>query len=333
MILICFGTRPEYIKLKPLMDKMNGSIKYQTLFTGQHQDLINIDRNIDYKISINDGDSRLDSIVASSMNALNFDNKKISSVLVQGDTTSAYAMALSAFHNKIPVIHLEAGLRTYNFNHPYPEETNRQMISRIASVHLCPTQSAKQNLIAERVGGIVKVVGNTVLDNLSDIRTTNKKQVLITMHRRENHDKLDEWFTNLNKLAQKYDDYIFTLPIHPNPNVKQHRHILKDVRVVDPMSHEILLQYLANCSYVITDSGGIQEEAAFLKKPCIVCRKETERSEGIGNFSILCKDPKQLYTIFKKSQKLKMRGRCPYGNGKSCDKIVQILKKAGLGAS
>ena len=177
------------------------------------------------------------------------------------------------------------------------------------------------------------MVGNTVLDNLSDIRTTNKKQVLITMHRRENHDQLDEWFTNLNKLAQKYDDYMFTLPIHPNPNVKQHRHILKDVRVVDPMSHETLLQYLANCSYVITDSGGIQEEAAFLKKPCIVCRKGTERSEGIGNFSILCKDPKQLYSIFKKSQKLKMRGRCPYGNGKSCDKIVQILKKAGLGAS
>jgi len=334
MILISFGTRPEYIKLKPLMDKMKGVLEYKVLFTGQHQDLVDEDNSeITYTVNITNDRNRLDSIVTSIMNAIDFKQQGITAVIVQGDTTSAYAMALSAFHHQIPVIHLEAGLRTYNLTEPYPEEANRQMISRIASIHLCPTLLAKKRLIEEHVSGRVEVVGNTVLDNLYGIKTCNKKQILLTMHRRENHHNIQQWFRELDSLALTHSDYLFTLPIHPNPNVKKHIVELKHITVVDPMPHAALLDYLCNCSYVITDSGGIQEEAAFLKKPCIVCRKETERSEGIDNFSILCKSPNKLQHIFKKAKTLKMHGACPYGNGKSCDKILKILNQIGLGAS
>ena len=330
MILICFGTRPEYIKLKPLMDKMDGVIEYKTFFTGQHPDLISLQTNdITYRAKIIEGTNRLDSIVASMMNAIDFKEKNISAVLVQGDTTSAYAMALSAFHNKIPIIHLEAGLRTYNLQQPYPEEINRQMISRIASLHLCPTKLAKQQLIQEGAPGLITLVGNTVLDNLNNIKTSNKKQILVTMHRRENQQDMQKWFRELDSLAQNYSEYLFTLPIHPNPYIIQYINSFKYINVVDPMTYDELIEYISNCSFIITDSGGIQEEAAFLKKPCLVCRKETERPEGLGNFAFLCKNYTDLKSIFPKLQTLKMQGPCPYGDGKSCKKIIKILQKLG----
>jgi len=158
MILLSFGTRPEYIKFKPLMEKMEGRIDYKTLFTGQHVDLVS--NKTDYRINIKDGNNRLDSIVSSIMDSVDFSG--CSAVMVQGDTTSAYAVALSAFHHRIPIIHLEAGLRTYNLEHPYPEEANRQMIARIAALHLCPTELSRQLLIDERLPGRIEVVGNTV---------------------------------------------------------------------------------------------------------------------------------------------------------------------------
>ena len=326
MILISFGTRPEYIKLKPLMDKMKGVLEYKVLFTGQHQDLVDEDNSeITYTVNITNDRNRLDSIVTSIMNAIDFKQEGITAVIVQGDTTSAYAMALSAFHHQIPVIHLEAGLRTYNLTEPYPEEANRQMISRIASIHLCPTLLAKKRLTQELISGRVKVVGNTVLDNLSDIKTCNKKQVLLTMHRRENHHNIQQWFRELDSLAITHSEYLFTLPIHPNPNVKKHIGIFKHINIVEPMSYKDLIAYLSNSSFVITDSGGIQEEAAFLKKPCLVCRKETERVEGLGNFSLLCPEPKLLHKKFKELNILPMSGPCPYGDGYACEKIIKVL--------
>ena len=320
-ILICFGTRPEFIKLQPLMKKMEGSIQYETLFTGQHVDLVK--HEPDHRIEIEDGANRLDSVVSSIMNSINFED--ITSVMVQGDTTSAYAVALSAFHNKIPVIHLEAGLRTYDLEHPYPEEANRQMISRIASLHLCPTKPAKEVLIQENVHGAIEVVGNTVLDNLVGIETSNENKVLVTMHRRENHGDIETWFSQIDALSREYSEYEFLLPIHPNPAVRKFSSILKNVKVVDPMCYNDLIGYLSRCSFVVTDSGGIQEEAAFFRKPCLVCRKETERKEGLNNFSLLCESPQLLSERFGALKSLKMYGSCPYGDGKACAKILKVL--------
>jgi|TARA_R110002020_G_scaffold72542_7_gene186670 UDP-N-acetylglucosamine 2-epimerase (non-hydrolysing) len=325
MILICYGTRPEYLKVKPLIDQFSGAIPFKTLFTGQHRDLV--DARADYEIEIKQGRNRLDSIVSSIMNCVEYEKEGITDVLVQGDTTSAFAVALTAFHNNLSVIHLEAGLRTYNLKHPYPEEANRQMISRIANIHLCPTEDSRNSLVSESVFGQVEVVGNTVLDNLKNIKVSNEKKVLVTMHRNENQKIMEEWFENINNLAVKYHDYEFLLPIHPNPSVKRHSNILKNVKVVEPMEHKDLIDYLSRCSYVITDSGGIQEESSFLGKPCLVCRKETERSEGLGNFSILCGEPSELDNRFEELDSLKMHGPCPYGDGHSSEKILKIIKR------
>ena len=325
MLLICYGTRPEYIKVKPLINGFEGIISFKTLFTGQHSDLVK--SNPDYILEMQSGKNRLDSIVSSIMNALDFEKEGITSVLVQGDTTSAFAMALSAFQHKIPVIHLEAGLRTYNLEQPYPEEANRQMISRIASVHLCPTSLSSARLEKENVNGLIETVGNTVLDNLVGVEREKEKKILVTLHRRENHDDMEKWFREIEKLSKEYADYEFTIPIHPNPSVKRHQGIFENVKVVEPMEYNELIKNLSACSYVITDSGGIQEEAAFLKKPCLVCRKETERIEGLGNFSLLCQSPELLFTRFQSLDGLELEGECPYGDGKAVDKIINILKR------
>ncbi len=326
MVLICFGTRPEYIKVSPLINKMSKmNIDFKTFFTGQHKDLVKYKAN--FFIDINDGPNRLDSIVASIMNSIDFKKEGITKVLVQGDTTTAMAMALSAFHNKIPVIHLEAGLRTYNLEQPYPEEANRQIISRIASIHLCPTDLSKQNLQNEKVAGRLEVVGNTVLDNLKNTNVTTEKKVLVTMHRRENFNDIKKWFLEIDRLAAKYLDYEFVLPIHPNPQIKKYKNVLKTVKVMEHFEYNKLIDYLSSCSYVITDSGGIQEESAFLRKPCLVCRRETERTEGLNNFSLLCKSPEKLFSAFEKLNYLPMNGKCPYGDGNSVNKIIKILQK------
>tara|TARA_B100002019_G_scaffold241528_1_gene217553 strand:+ start:2124 stop:3113 length:990 start_codon:yes stop_codon:yes gene_type:complete len=324
MILICFGTRPEYIKLKPLMNAMDGVLEYKTLFTGQHKDLVK--HKPDLSIEIEDGRNRLDSIISSTMNSIDFSG--ISCVIVQGDTTSVLAVALSAFNNKVPVVHLEAGLRTYNLEQPYPEEANRQLVSRITDLHLCPTENAAINLRSEGVPSQkIHVVGNTVLDNLVGVEVTDEHKILVTMHRRENHARIEDWFDAIDKLASRNKAYEFCLPVHPNPAVKEKAKTLNNLKIVEPMSHEKLVKYLSSCSYVITDSGGIQEEAAFFRKPCLVCREETERHEGLDNFSLLCKKPEDLAKLCSQLDNLQMKGECPYGDGNASKKIVEILNE------
>lgn len=324
MLLVCFGTRPEYIKIKPLLEKIKNVIPYKLLFTGQHIDLL---QNFDdiKKLNIIDGPNRLDSIVCSVLNNEKiFEN--ITSVLIQGDTTSAFSIALAAFHRKIKIIHLEAGLRTYNRFHPYPEEFNRRSISAMADVHLCPTQLTVDNLVKEQITEGVYLVGNTVLDNLVDIVPAYENKVLVTLHRRENHEIMDQWFSKIDLIAKKYDNLEFILPIHPNPNVQKYKHLLKYVKVVEPMNYDECIQYLSKCKLVITDSGGIQEESSFFKKKCIVCREHTERTEGIGTFSILV-TPNNIEEIFDKLIKdYKIELQCPYGDGYTSTKIVNILK-------
>lgn len=332
MILISFGTRPEYIKLKPVMDMCTANGKpYRVLYTGQHLDLLpeGAIRYVDIHLDIKDGPNRLDSIVSSMMNQeetfAHFDY-----VMVQGDTTSAFAVALAAFHRKIPVIHLEAGLRTYDNHNPYPEEFNRQAISKLASVHLCPSQADHNNLIAERSQGDVHIVGNTVLDNLLGLETSYSNKVIITMHRRENHDQLDKWFQVFESLALQYLDLNFELISHPNPNVKKHLHLLNKVYVNKPMPHNQFIKYLANCRFLITDSGGLQEESSFLRKKSIVCRQKTERTGGLGTFSALCHHPEDLARLVEdanKNYQIPEDIPCPYGDGYAAEKIYEILKE------
>ena len=331
MILICFGTRPEYIKIKPIIEKIKGNVPYKLLFTGQHLDLLSNVQEETIRLSIKDGPNRLDSIVTSVLNKdTPFNSGELSGVkyvLIQGDTSSAFAIALGAFHKKIKIIHLEAGLRTYNKDDPYPEEFNRQCISRMADIHLCPTKTAAKNLIAERVSGKIYVVGNTVLDNLVGIEPTNDNNVVVTMHRRENHDNLDEWFLQINNLAKHNKNLNFIIPLHPNPNVQKHAHLLTNLKVINPLEYNDFIALLASSKYVVTDSGGLQEESCFFRKPCLVCRKTTERVEGLGDYSLLCKSPSLLSEKFEQLKKLKMHGESPYGDGNASEKIKDILLK------
>lgn len=323
MLLVCFGTRPEYIKIKPLLDKL--TIPYRLLFTGQHVNLIKNFNNIE-KLNIIDGSNRLDSIVCSVLNNEKiFDN--VSYVLVQGDTTSAFAIALAAFHRKLKIIHLEAGLRTYNKDHPFPEEFNRRSISALADIHFCPTQLTVDNLTKEGIINNVYLVGNTVLDNLLNVSCSYEDKVLVTLHRRENHDVMDQWFSKIDLIAKKYSNLEFIFPIHPNPNVQKHKHLLKNVKVVDPLNYDECINYLSKCKLVITDSGGIQEESSFLKKKCIVCREYTERQESVGIFSTLV-NPSNIEQIFDKLiNDYAINVPSPYGDGKSSEKINAIINK------
>lgn len=322
--LLCFGTRPEWIKIKPIYDQ--DPSKYRLLFTGQHVDLLK-DIRVDYQIKIKNAANRLDQIIADCLTQFPVGN--FTGVLVQGDTASAFACALAAFHRKLPLFYLESGLRTYNLEHPYPEEGYRQMISRIANIHFCPTDLSAANLSNEFNDGDIHVTGNTVLDNIKQYKDKIEYQdkVLITMHRRENHHIMSKWFTEINNIAKENPDLEFIIPLHPNPNVQKHKGILQNITVIDPVSHEELIKLLTKCKLVISDSGGIQEEATFLNKKVIVCREVTERPEGIGTGHLyLCRHPDLLKETFGELIKnTYINNKCPYGDGEASQRIHHII--------
>lgn len=330
MILLTYGTRPEYIKIKPLITELKKcDVPFKILFTGQHKDIAN--GEYDFKLEMSDlSNNRLDSVMGNLMALSDDIFEGITHVLVQGDTTSVVGLSMASLHRKIKVIHLEAGLRTYDTENPFPEENNRRIVSTIATIHLCPTELNRNNLENEHVLGDIYVVGNTVLDNLVDYKNkceyTNK--VLVTLHRRENHEQIIEWFNQINKLAKENPELEFILPIHPNPNVQKHKDILTNVKVVEPLTHSDLLDLLVKAKLVITDSGGLQEECSFFNKKCLVCRKITERPESIGLSSYLINEPSDLKTIFDNQIKEYVIDiESPYGDGNSSKKIIEIFKK------
>lgn len=333
MLGIAFGTRPEWLKIKPVAEELKrAKIPFGLIFTGQHEDLV--DENEAFKMGASffhrtciekNSDNRLNNVVSSLLSD-DFIFDGVTRVMVQGDTSSAFAVALSAFHNLIPVIHLEAGLRTYNRHEPFPEEVNRQMISSLADVHLCPTNLSLGNLRNEGVRGEMYVVGNTVLDGLKGIKRNKQNKILVTMHRRENLDSMGEWFQAIEEMAETHPEYDFILPMHPNPFIQQHKEKLSKVIVKEPLQHDELIEILSQSAYVITDSGGIQEEAAFLRVPCAVCRRTTERIEGLSEFSVLCRHPEELKGILLELDSLPMRGNCPYGDGDSAKKVVNAIQ-------
>ena len=321
--LLCFGTRPEWLKIKPLV-KILG--EYKLLFTGQHVDLLK-EIKADYQIKIKNNDNRLDQIVSDCL--LQFPDDDYDGVLVQGDTASAFACALAAFHRNKKIFYLESGLRTYDLNHPYPEEGYRQMISRLSDVNFCPTDISRNNLVNELTKGDSYIVGNTVLDNLIEYkeRCEYTDKVLVTLHRRENHKLIPEWFKEINKLAKDNPALEFILPLHPNPNVLAYKYLLPDINVVDPLPHKMLLDILVKSKLVISDSGGLQEEGSFLNKKVIVCRQTTERPEGKeSGHLVMCRSPNELSGIFNSLiYNFKVDSHCPYGDGGSAEKIKKIL--------
>lgn len=342
MLLISYGTRPEWLKVKPVIEELKRrNLLFKTFFTGQHKNLVASEA--DFKMILHDSpnQNRLNHVLSSCLMMASFyfeENKDITHVMVQGDTTSALAIALAAFNCKRKIIHLEAGLRTYDKENPYPEESNRQLIARIADVHFCPTSISWFNLRNERINDEIHVVGNTALDNLVPYidKCENGDVILVTLHRRENHDKIDVWFEMIEYLANDWPHLEFILPIHPNPNVQKHKGILKKVKVVEPLEHFALLEILVKCRGVITDSGGLQEECSFLKKPCLVLRKETERPEALGKTSLLVKEPLDIVGAFYGHIMVGGTNKinddeCPFGDGHSSEKIVDIIEELVYG--
>lgn len=333
MILITYGTRPEYIKVKPLMDEMKSrDMNFKTLFTGQHKDIV--PKEADFNLEMIDyGGNRLDSVMKNCLSIPDECFEGITHVLVQGDTTSVAGLAIASLHRKIKVIHLEAGLRTYDYDNPFPEENNRRIVSTIASIHLCPTKLNYDNLIKENLIGEKYIVGNTVLDNLKDYKELCEysNKVLITMHRRENHQNMGEWFTEINKLAGENPDLEFIIPLHPNPNVQKHKDLLTNLSVIEPLNHDELIRLLVKVKMVITDSGGIQEECSFFNKKCLVCREVTERPESVGLTSFMITKPNNLKDIFiKHIGDYKVNIESPYGNGDSSKIICDIFNNLNI---
>lgn len=322
-VLICFGTRPEWLKVKPLTKTL---VDYKLLFTGQHKDLL-AEIEVDYKIDITEGVNRLDDVISSCL--LQFPNDGYDSVMVHGDTVSSFACALAGFNRKKPVIHLEAGLRSYDLKQPYPEEGYRQMISRLADINLAPTDLSKSNLVGEKVNGKNYTVGNSVLDNLVNLKeeVTYGNKVLVTLHRWENHHWMDEWFNSINLLAQQNPDLEFIIPIHPNPNVQKHKRLLTNLTVVNPLPHSKLLEIMAESKLIISDSGGLQEEGAFFNKKVIVCRNVTERPEGIDTGHLyLCNSPAEIIELFNKLIiNPTIDVPCPYGEGNTSIQVKNIF--------
>ena len=331
-ILICYGTRPEYIKIEPIiLHELSQWHNIRTLFTGQHKDIGKGTVKPHYAFEMHDSaPNRLNSIISSITGSYSLDQvleDGFTHVLVQGDTASAFTCALSAFNKGLKVIHLEAGLRTHDKSHPYPEEVYRQCISRIADIHLCATKSNKTNLLKEITQGEIHIVGNTVLDHLQDIPTSYNNDILITLHRRENHKSIPFWYSQIEDIAQNNPDLNFIFVSHPNPNSRcSLKKGLTNVSTVDPMSHEHFIKRVSACKFLISDSGGVQEEASFLKKRVIVCRETTERPEALESFNYLCKKIGDLPEIFNKVKENYIPSSdCPFGDGKSAEKILQVI--------
>ena len=349
-LLVVCGTRPEFIKLKPLMREFDEQgVEYEFLWVQQHTSLMpeeaqnSYDRTFDFwlppteppydSIGINN-ENRLDMVVGEILVYGNdffedyLEDKQYSAVIVQGDTATVFASALAAFHRKIPVIHIEAGLRSHDIKNPYPEEFYRRSVSCMSSLNFCPTARDYQNLFEERLPGASHLVGNTVLDNIRDVKSSYGDDVVVTLHRRENHVRLGEWLEELDKAALENPELTFKFLAHPNPNVLKHLHKLKNVVVMDPMPHKAFIQLVANSRFIITDSGGLVEESCFLKKRSIVCRQRTERASAVlSGHSELCFSPIQLGKLVREfKEKYEIDSHCPFGDGYASEKITKIIK-------
>ena len=311
LLVIC-GTRPEGIKLAPVIRELRRHDEFDVklCLTGQHRELLAhtlefFELKADFNLNLMVPDQSLHAITSGTLARLAevLDQAKPDVVFVQGDTSTAFAGALASFYSKIPVAHVEAGLRTHDRSSPFPEEMNRTLLSRLAHFHFAPTATAAKNLAAEGISTHVFVVGNTSIDALLHtvsvthtrasafeeqfpFATAGHKRLLVTCHRRETFgEPLEAICRAVNTLAQRFPELEVIYPVHPNPNVLETvTRLLKGVErvhLVDPIDYPTLVWLLGQSHGILTDSGGIQEEAATLGKPVLVLREITERPEGI----------------------------------------------------
>lgn len=365
-ICLIVGTRPEIIKVAPIVMEFKrlGFTEYILVNTGQHKDLSDpywalFDLKPDYNLAVMSPGSTLGQLTARAFEQLDTlfstftGESKIDIVLAQGDTTTVMVSSVVAFYRNIPFVHLEAGLRSFDLENPFPEEFNRKVAAIATRLHLAPTEAAKNNLLREGVqADTVDVVGNTVVDALnfvsklpvftsrsfsnaalSDHFFKFDSHVLITCHRRENHgDNLNELIQAIETLGKEQSDTLFIWPVHPNPNVKaavsgSDLKGMPNVLLLDPLEYMDLVKVLSQCKLVISDSGGIQEEAPSFKVPVLVLRTATERNEAIdAGLSKLVRftreDIRNDYYNFKPDFGSNTN---PFGDGMSAARVVNLL--------
>ena len=330
-LAIVYGTRPEFLKLKRLIDVVRGKgFRGKVIKIAQHTHILDDDNyytdTLQFDELCNDRIANIGANILQKLPALIAD---CTHVLAQGDTATVFYSLLCAFQLRKQCIHLEAGMRTYNRAHPFPEEGYRQMISRITDIHLCPSEKEKDILIQEKVGGAIHVVGNTILDLVKSygFETRHEPVVLITLHRRENWSAFKDYIIALTDLAMANHTTTFHFLTHPNPSFHEiitsvANRIPTNMRIIDSMPHKDLIELLSRCACVITDSGGIQEEANFLGKHMYVLRKITERTAIPPEHITLC-DLRDIPMI--RCDRPNHAAGFEYGDGNSCSVIATIL--------
>lgn len=377
-VMLVFGTRPEAIKMCPLVkefQKHTEEFKTIVCVTGQHREMLDqvlkiFDVKPDIDLNIMKQGQDLTDVTVRILNGMRdvFKECKPDVVLVHGDTTTSTAAALAAFYAQIPVGHVEAGLRTHNIYSPWPEEMNRQITGRIATYNFSPTPLSEKNLQEEKAQGNIYVTGNTVIDALHMVvdklksdealakeqdkvlleagydvtrLSDGKKLVLITGHRRENFgDGFIRMVTAMKDLSEKYPEVDFVYPMHLNPNVRKPIHEVfgEDLTrpnffFIEPLQYLEFVHLMSKANIVLTDSGGIQEEAPGLGKPVLVMRDTTERPEALASGTVHLvgtdydKIVNEVSTLLEDSAAYEKMSKAvnPYGDGKACNRIVRIL--------
>lgn len=366
-ILVLVGTRPEAIKLAPVAMAMRRDPRIQmtVCLSGQHpamarDALATFGIHADVELTLDPMATSAGARVTDLHRAISalLDRLPQDRIIVQGDTSTALAGAIAGFHAGVPVAHVEAGLRTGNLAGPWPEEGYRRMIAPIADLHFAPTERARQNLLAEGIDpDRVHLTGNTVVDALIAVRALIAKSpatsqrladwrhgisggkpiVLVTLHRRESHGSILTGVANaLRDLAEEFRNYAFVLPVHPNPAVSGSiRSVLADqpnVSLLDPLGYEDFVYVMSAASLIVTDSGGVQEEAPTFGVPILVVRNESERPEAIaaGFAQLTGTEPDRILAaardILQRGGKSELRGKVnPFGDGTASDRIVRLL--------
>lgn len=360
-IMLVFGTRPEAIKMCPLVKELknNSNFDVKVCVTGQHKEMLDQVLNAfdvipDYNLAIMKDKQTLFDITINILNKIKsvLESEKPDIVMVHGDTTTTFITSLACFYLGIKIGHVEAGLRTYNIKSPFPEEFNRQAVSIIADFNFAPTELAKQNLINEgKNHNSIYVTGNTAIDALKttvkkDYKNSifdwigNNRMILLTAHRRENIGKnIENIFKAVNMIIDEFDDVKVIYPIHLNPVIRETaRVIFKDnerIKIIEPLDVIDFHNFINKSYMILTDSGGIQEEAPSLGKPVLVLRDTTERPEGIDagtlklvgtNKDIIYNECKKLLENENEYNKMSHASN-PYGDGTACVKIRKILEE------
>lgn len=364
-VMTVFGTRPEGIKMAPIVKELEKreNIESVVCITAQHREMLDqvldlFEISPDYDLDIFSPGQSLTRITTRALEGLEevIIKEKPDVLLVQGDTTTVFAGALAAFYQKVKIGHVEAGLRSGNLYSPYPEEANRMLTGIMANYHFAPTQRNKDNLLREDYPEEnIFITGNTVIDALkwtaqdnykfevdllNQIDFENKKVILLTSHRRENIGKpMENIFTAVKDIVEKYEDVELIFPIHLNPKVREICNGILGgmdrVHIIEPLDYEPFVNLINKCHLVVTDSGGVQEEAPTLGKPVLVVREETERPEGIdsGTAKLVGTSYEKLYNelsllLENENEYNKMANAVnPYGDGHAAKYIVDVLEK------